>query len=282
MIMSLNNAVEMFNVLRSKEKISYFITYKISQDHIETTFSAIRSRLGYNNNPTCKQFKAAYKRILVHNEVVGSEFGNCSILDNTKMLAVSSCVEEKETDDIWKPEVHLWDHDYVESCINISKYVEDTSQYIAGFVIKKILKCINCSTCQASLINNFNENMNTLITIKNRGGLIFPSNSVVLVCQETERFIRNFPPTYFNNNKNKLYLLNKVKQNLYKSKRELFYNCPGQESFLDNHESQIIKLIVFKYVDIRIFHEIRKVNDANIKSSRTRAKFTKMVLFYHI
>jgi len=71
MIMSLKNAVEMFNDLRSKEKLNYLLTYKISQDHIETTFSAIRSRLGYNNNPTCKQFQAAYKRILVHNEIVG-------------------------------------------------------------------------------------------------------------------------------------------------------------------------------------------------------------------
>lgn len=282
MIMSLTNAVEMFSDLRSKGKINYLITYKISQDHIETTFSAIRSRLGYNNNPTCKQFKAAYKRILVHNEIVGSEFGNCSILDNTKMLTVNSCVEEKQIDDTCQPEVHLLDHDYFESYMNISKYVGDTSQYIAGFVIKKILKSITCSMCQASLItNNSNYNRSTLISIKNRGSLIFPSRSVVLVCQETERLIRSYPPTYFNSNKNKLYLLVKIKQNLYKYNRELFSNCPDQESFLDTHKNQIIKLIVFKYVDIRVFHEVRKVNDINIKSGRSRAKFTKMVLFNH-
>jgi len=136
--------------------------------------------------------------------------------------------------------------------------------------------------CQASLItNNSNDNRNTLLTIKNRGGLIFPSKSVVLVCQETERLIRSYPPTYFNNNKNKLYLLVKIKQNLYKYNRELFSDCPDQESFLDTHKDQIIKLIVFKYVDIRLFHEVRKVNDAFIKSGRSRAKFTKMVLFNH-
>lgn len=167
MIMSLKNAVEMFNDLRSKEKLNYLLTYKISQDHIETTFSAIRSRLGYNNNPTCKQFQAAYKRILVHNEIVGSEFGNCSILENTKMLTVNSYVEEKQIDDTWKPEVHLLDHDYFESYMNISKFVEDTSQYIAGFVIKKILISITCPTCQASLVtNNLDDNRNTLLTIK--------------------------------------------------------------------------------------------------------------------
>ncbi|KAL4141981.1 hypothetical protein QTP88_004514 [Uroleucon formosanum] len=67
----------------------------VSQDHIETTFSAIRSRLGYNNNPTCQQFKAAYKRILVHNEIVGSQFGNCTLLDKTKNLTADSSVIEK-------------------------------------------------------------------------------------------------------------------------------------------------------------------------------------------
>lgn len=76
-------------------------------------------------------------------------------------------------------------------------------------------------------------------------------------------------------------MLVKIKQNLYKYNRELFSNCPDQESFLDIHKNQIIKLIVFKYVDIRVFHEVRKVNDTNIKSGRSRAKFTKMILFNH-
>uniref|UniRef100_A0A2S2PS39 THAP domain-containing protein 9 n=1 Tax=Schizaphis graminum TaxID=13262 RepID=A0A2S2PS39_SCHGA len=78
-ILSLQNAISMFHDLLAKADLYFFPTYKISQDHIETTFSAIRSRLGYNNNPTCREFKAAYKRIIIHNEVVGSVFGNCSM-----------------------------------------------------------------------------------------------------------------------------------------------------------------------------------------------------------
>lgn len=44
MILSLQNSIDMFQELRLKGSISYFLTYKISQDHIETTFSAFRSR----------------------------------------------------------------------------------------------------------------------------------------------------------------------------------------------------------------------------------------------
>ncbi|KAL4141982.1 hypothetical protein QTP88_004515 [Uroleucon formosanum] len=85
--------------------------------------------------------------------------------------------------------------------------------------------------------------------IKNCGGLIIGSNNVVKVCQETERIIKSHPVIYFNNVKNKMYILTKVKMNLYKS--------------------------------IQLFHEIRKMNDKNIKFGRSRAKLTKMILFQH-
>lgn len=77
------------------------------------------------------------------------------------------------------------------------------------------------------------------------------------------------------------YLLTKVKMNLYKSKTNLFPQCPDQESFLDSHQDQLIKLIALKYLDIRLFHEIRKINDQNIKFGCSRTKLTKMILFQH-
>lgn len=66
--------------------MTYSLTFKLSQDHMETTLSALSSRLGFNDNPTSRQFRAAYKRILVHNEIVASVFGNCFILNYAKNL----------------------------------------------------------------------------------------------------------------------------------------------------------------------------------------------------
>jgi hypothetical protein len=116
----------MYQSLRSKGDMTFFLTYKISQDFIETTFSAIRSRLGYNDNPTCMKFKAAYKRILFYNEAVGSIFGNCSILYNTKNI-------------IPQQDINI-DHDYFENYTKISSFIEDTSIFIGGFIVKKIFK----------------------------------------------------------------------------------------------------------------------------------------------
>lgn len=122
-ILGLQNAIEMYQSLHLNGNLAFFLTYKISQDFIETTFSAIRSRLGYNDNPTCMQFKAAYKRILVHNEAVGSIFGNCSILDNTKNLSVTEKAKDSvlTLESTWLPQQNIYiDHDYFENYTKIS------------------------------------------------------------------------------------------------------------------------------------------------------------------
>ena len=45
--------------------LSYLLTFKFSQDPLETLFSTIRASLGFNNNPTVIQFTAAFKKILL-------------------------------------------------------------------------------------------------------------------------------------------------------------------------------------------------------------------------
>lgn len=70
--------------------MEYILTYKFSQDHLETFFSCVRSTGGYNDNPTATQFKAAYKKLLHHNEVKSSADANCVALDDTNILTVSS------------------------------------------------------------------------------------------------------------------------------------------------------------------------------------------------
>ncbi|KAL3212129.1 hypothetical protein MRX96_000772 [Rhipicephalus microplus] len=76
-------------LLSDNAPLRYFLTYKLSQDHIELFFAAVRSKEGWNNNPTVSQFVAAYKRLVTHNQVKGGR-RNCESLDNTRILYVSS------------------------------------------------------------------------------------------------------------------------------------------------------------------------------------------------
>lgn len=60
--------------------LEYILTYKLSQDHLELFFGAIRARDGLNNNSTAKQFESAYRRLLVHSQTKGPNTGNAQNL----------------------------------------------------------------------------------------------------------------------------------------------------------------------------------------------------------
>lgn len=62
LIITMRNVLQLAKDLFKKEIVAYFLTYKLSQDHLETYFSVIRRMGGFNNNPSCRQFQAAYKK----------------------------------------------------------------------------------------------------------------------------------------------------------------------------------------------------------------------------
>jgi hypothetical protein len=64
--------------------------YKLSQDHKELLFGSIRAHEGHNNNPTARQFKSAFKKLLIHAEVRDSGLGNCIPLEQIGILNWSS------------------------------------------------------------------------------------------------------------------------------------------------------------------------------------------------
>lgn len=73
-------------------KIDYILAYRLSQDHLELLFSAVRSRSGFNPNPTCRTFTAAFKGILMQAEIK-IDSGNCSIIQeklNAKRMYVKA------------------------------------------------------------------------------------------------------------------------------------------------------------------------------------------------
>ena len=88
-------------LVSSKEgPLKYLLTYKLSQDHLELFFGAVRSAGGCNNNPTVRQFVAAYKRLLMRHQIKGAN-GNCAALDDTNILytiRVYTVINENNTD----------------------------------------------------------------------------------------------------------------------------------------------------------------------------------------
>lgn len=70
--------------------------YKCSQDHLELYFCSVRSQGGYNNNPSCRQFTSAYKKLVIHAEVRDGGAGNCIPLEEITILNISSLSKAPE------------------------------------------------------------------------------------------------------------------------------------------------------------------------------------------
>ncbi|KAL3208765.1 hypothetical protein MRX96_038847 [Rhipicephalus microplus] len=188
-------------LLSDNAPLRYFLTYELSQDHIELFFAAVRSKGGWNNNPTVSQFVAAYKRLVTHNQVKGGR-GNCESLDNTRILYVSSqfcsndeldmaTAKRSGTQDLMQG-IDLPDESeldvIVEDLPALSPYLGNVVGYIAGFVCRMVKRKIPCAVCYSATIAETCGS--ALLNRKNRGGLSKPSSSTTYICQLTEKAVR--------------------------------------------------------------------------------------------
>lgn len=166
LIICLTNIFELYNCLKQKG-LQYLLTFKLSQDYIETFFSAIRSRGGFNNNPNAKQFESAYKRLLIRHEIKAFDTSNC-LADGIDILHVSSKrqTEQNPVINVTDIDIDLFDHDYVTTMWMLNPYIENVIKYIAGFIVSKILKMRVCLICSKHLTTD--ENTSLLIKLKNR------------------------------------------------------------------------------------------------------------------
>lgn len=203
MIVSLQSVLDIFDDYY-QDHSGYLLTYKLSQDHLEVYFSAVRRRGGYNNNPTAYEFINIFKRLLVHTHVKGSDKGNCLLLDETKLLQVpeNELLESSEID------FSLDESEVNPDCFQISngklqqstdfygsydnlKYVNDVVIYIAGCVVNSVLRRKICFSCPPLLCRLSNEDSQSeILDLKNRGGLVKPCDDVISVCQIAERLFR--------------------------------------------------------------------------------------------
>lgn len=72
------------------EKIIHLKTYKLSQDHLELWFAAMRMRNGNNPNPTPKQFSFGYRRLIGYTDIKTFGGGNVMEKDKTSILDYST------------------------------------------------------------------------------------------------------------------------------------------------------------------------------------------------
>lgn len=173
---TLKSTIEIAKSLLVKQNYRYFLTHRLSQDHLETFFSRVRRRHGWNNNPTPLQFKWALRALLLKNRVLPSSRANCAMIEEAENTIVEMETEHiKPIDPSLKP--------FVEALSSPGEYHQHALYYISGYiartVAKKKIKCVKCKISLSSSdsdthVTHNDHHYESLFTRrKNNGGLTF-------------------------------------------------------------------------------------------------------------
>ena len=319
LLCAIESAVGIYDDLvgASNASMKYLLTYKLSQDHIELFFGAVRSSCGSNNNPTVRQFIAAYKRLFMRHNVQGG-LGNVTVQDPTQMLAVTTDsikVQDMQLDTLDMSVARMYclsaelqlpitDHSYaadtsVPSRAFLSEYKQAVVVYIAGYVVRMVKKKIKCSDCQFALLSptpcpaqlspphHPDQQLGgsigqQFVSFKSRGGLVMPSNSVVKVCEATEKCFQRMQATLGEKLPQTVSIvptictvvLQEVGLQSFSSLQDHMFDTNPE----NNHIFNLIKCISRSYCTIRM-HHLAKQKTAEVAGTKVRKQLTKLVLF---
>lgn len=124
--------------------------------------------------------------------------GNCLPQDDTQVLSIDIVsnlgIKEKRDEINQVRSAHdlidtEWDHDYVTSLTKINQlsgFQESVTEYIAGFVVRQVIKSLECDVCCQEVSKQNSSSVYKLVNLKDKGGLVRASEDVLRVCQTAE------------------------------------------------------------------------------------------------
>lgn len=194
--------------------------------------------------------------MLIRNELCEFENGNC-LFDGIGILHVSSRLKNliySIGDAKNLNEIIALDHEYVTSLLDLTAYVDNITQYIAGFISYKLQRIVNCYVCKNQLIGT---EMPLLSKLKNEGPYLILSKDV---CRISEQIIREYS-NQFNKINIKRFLVHTIFHRIGNGpfSNQIMDDYVCLQDTLDNHQTQLCKYIIELYVNTRLFHEANKM-----------------------
>ena len=278
--------------------LKYLLTYKMSQDHLELFFGAVRASGGWNNNPTAMQFRAAYKQLLMRHSITGGR-GNCIPQDDTEMLnnvedhsnGKSSAIEIEDVtiarryDLALRDEPTAADHDYcdVPNVVQLSEFKTSAISYIAGYVVRMVEKKIHCLKCLAALTTAKEKIPDLFVVWKSNGGLKLPSPGLLKICEETEKCVMRMLNVNHGGLPHGTGLPDAIASTVLQVcvERGVFSELKQhmfETTAVNNHVFSLIKCCSKCYVTIRM-HHLGKQRNARMHDKLVRKEYSKLTLF---
>jgi hypothetical protein len=265
----------------------FILTYKMSQDHLELFFNAVRRAGGWNNNPNVPQFEAIFRKLCMHCDIKTSTVGNVTAQDETSCITLLTpvCRTGTITDDTFEEVASILDeHNYTGWAPRTANSVvlSNILAYVAGWVVKKVMRSITCDICRVSLISqeiprSFDRSYH-LLKLKNNGGLVIPSRGVIVIIENAEKAIRQLSMNPMRNCKfqNILIFVKKMIRN--EDLLGLDQHATESQHEIDNHFFDLLRSIVKAYYDLR-HHHIAKMYTVQKLGLSIRHQVNKTVLF---
>jgi hypothetical protein len=213
--------------------------------------------------------------------------GNVTPLDGTKLtwpIATDHSDGREHSEDCspFLNDCIAVDHDYCSP--KLESLVENVIVYVSGWVVRKVMQRLQCDTCRQSLVN---DEMPTsfscayhLLTLKNNGGLVIPSEGVIVACETAEKVLRQM--TFINKASNSVSTASMVSRALaFVGSRDVFKlgdHISETQDGIDNHHFTLLRNVVSRYFCIRQ-HHIAKLHSLRMHSSSVRHSLTKTILF---
>jgi hypothetical protein len=260
--------------------LKYLLTYKLSQDHLELFFGCIRRMGGWNNNPSAKQFAYSYRALLSRASVTGSIVANVVQQDHTDLLQMNKEPDDEKTE-LFQHKVFTQDHDYC-NINNLSLFVCNVVEYISGWVVRVLSSKVACAECLSALVVQAGSQHHTdsLLEIKNNGGLVRPSNGVIAVIQQAEKVLRETVNVRQVGKDDqwgqKLEL--KVLASLPTVFQELDEHFKNSQFGIDSHYTDLVRNLCRVYLKLRRHHVINITNQ-QLRGRSVRQALTKTILF---
>jgi hypothetical protein len=244
---------------------------------------------GWNNNPTTGQFTTIFRRLLARCGLSTSSSGNVTALDDTAFVcapsAFNATADLQQHPNSFIEERELFSHlQYSFVSLSVKALVENAVMYIAGWVVFKVLKVLDCNDCRCSLISldkpvHLGQGHH-LLELKNKGGLSIPSEGVLKVCHTAEKAIRYYSNiSHASNNITTDVLNNHVLLNIGATDVfNLGTHIVDTQNGIDNHHFTLLRLVLSKYLTLRQ-HHIAKLHTLKLQGCDVRHTLTKTVLF---
>lgn len=155
-------------------------------------------------------------------------------------------------------QLHLQDHDYIAGTNSLSSLSEEVIIYKAGFGAHHLESKIKYDVCVNALFGGKKNFLKSLINLRDKGGLSYPSSDLIKLCVQTEKCIRSYQldlkPI------NKMIVVNKT-LNFFVSNSKIFGSIKFHNFDYEpetNHVRLLMKSVISTYFNLQINYLCKK------------------------